>query len=265
MVIKTSRGYRITEEGGRYIKTYYPLMGARRLAEKMGVNFYTIRNYVRDHGVTAQQVPAGYITISDATAEIGVLSRASLQAKAVAHGVIKRRGKKADGKARIVMVPIWWMEEQKRKRPTEVAEELAEADWMTIGEAAKYVGLNHSTIRNALRALRGESNLRPFVMRYFENVRVVRAQSVEGRQPKYMLHPQDVEAARVMMERDARAREGLYTIAQMMQVSGMSKEAVWRRADVRKVPYERYLDEHNRVTAYFTAENVLRIVDKLPT
>lgn len=265
MVIKTSRGYRITEEGGRYVRTHYPAMGAKRLAEKLGVSFYTIRNYVRAHGIRADEAPEGWLSLTDATAEIGLMSRASLHAKAVAHGVIRRRGRKADGKARLAMVPVKWVREQQRQRPREVAEELAEAEWMTVGQAAKYLGLNHSTLRNALQALRGETELRPFILRYLTGVRVVRAQSVEGRHPKMMLHPQDVEAARVMMERDARAREKLYTIKDMVRASGMTRDALWRRVDVRQVPYERYLDEKNNITAYFTAENVLRIIDRLPS
>lgn len=265
MAIKTAKGYRLTEEEGQYVRTYYPMMGTKKLAAKLGVGFHTIRNYVRKHDISAEQVPEGHISVTDATVELGLQSRASLHAKAVAHGVIKRRGKRADGKARLVSVPLSWVKEQKQQRPIEIAEELAEADWMTVKQAADYVGLNHTTLSNALRAFRGATDMTPLIMRYFEHARVLQAQSLEGRRPKYMLHPQDVEEARVMLERDARERESMYTIRQMADASGLRYETVWRRAQVREVPYTRYLDERNQVTAYFTAENTLRIIDKLPT
>lgn len=262
MIERIGRGVRLTEEGQRYVKTHYPTLGAKRLAEKMGVGFYTIRNYVRNNGIGADDAPAGFLSITDAAVEIGVLSRASLYAKARRQGVLRRRGRKSDGTARVSFVPAWWVREQRGLRSDEIVEELAEADWMTVQQVAEYVGLNHTTVRNALRALRGKTKLRPFIMRYFQHARVVLAVSFEGSHPRMMMHPQDVETARVMLERDTRERDTMLSIDQLVESSGVKRDALWRRALLRGVPYSIFLDENNHTRAYFTPENAERVTQK---
>lgn len=206
-----------TEADDRLVRRNYASRGSAWLARRLGVAVHSVQNRARVLSVTAIGVVPGRLTVTDAAAEIGLLISA-VHDLAVREGVLSRVGRKADGKARYGTVPVSWVEAHaKRVKAERVA---AENDWTPIQVAAKAWGVGASTVRQALRG-------RGFVAELGIPIRFAKAYT--GGNGALVVHPFDVDAVRVALDRRRRAIESMVSVAELSLAVGASRETVRRR------------------------------------
>lgn len=217
------RGARITEKEGEFIHTYYNARGARWVAEQLRRPTKSIKQYAHRHGIGGRQLPNAALkkrmTLAEAS-EVTKLSISAVYKRAINDGVLMRHGGTPRRPA-ISSVPNAWVKEQRREREgiQENPDELRRAGWLSVDEAAKYIGVNASGMR-ATFIRQGNTN---------PPIRNVMCRNSHGN-PTRFLHPQDVEAYRAQLEKEARQAETMVslksiTIELQVSITGVRKIA----------------------------------------
>lgn len=191
------RGMPISEKEARMIERYYAARGSFWLAKALGRSPQTVQQFAWRNGIDGRILPDNVgtrrMTLNEAEQVTGY-SYEWLRQRADREGVLERHGGTARLPA-ICSVPTSWVKllAAEREDVSLEREELLAAGWLTVPQAAKYIGIKASAL--SARLARKSQPDPP--------MRATRCRAKAGR-PMWLLHPQDVEAHRVQLETEER-------------------------------------------------------------
>lgn len=210
-----------------YLTRHFGTRGGTWCAEKLGRTVGSVRGRARRLHLVSGVGNATFITVAAVATELGV-TYTTIYTRAEREGVLKRFGKSTrTGKALAVHVPRKWARELIQNYPRTTEAELQAAGWLSIRETADYLGVSFSLVKHALN---GDMGLAP----HLQHARKERVRARRG-PSKLMLHPQDVEAARVALDEERRTVTEGVSLKEIAVELDVTLQAVRARAEARGV------------------------------
>lgn len=218
--------HRWTRNEIHVLKRNYTLRGAAWIADKLGLNVNQVKNKARNLDIIADTASPGSMLLNEAAFHIAI-SYQSVYRRAVQDDVMKRIGRQANGKARLLTVPVKWVEAQVTAARRE--SEVAHRGWLTVVESADALRVPHESVRAALR---GEGWLATFGV-------TLKWETSGGPGPgKIAVDPLTVDALRVALDRRDRFARSLVrakTLAVEIGYTNQGLRGVLRRMGIEPV------------------------------
>jgi len=222
--------HRWTREETEFLERHYTAQGAAWVAKRLGLTPKQVHNRAEHLGLEAFRPAVGHIRTAEAAFHAGVTPE-HMHARALRAGVLRRVGRRADGRARFTTVPRKWAEEQAAM--LKARQEATQREWVRLDEAAALTGLTVSTLHRATRGGSGLVNHLGVTLRC-----AVAASRTRFGRPAITIHPHDVDALRVALDKHRRfvaTLVPLKTLAAECGVKLVTLHAALRRWGIEKI------------------------------
>lgn len=220
-----------------YVRRWYPIKGARWVAEKRSIPVYKVRKVAEGLrlrlGETSGVRAGEEVLVGDLSAELGGASRNAIVNAAARDGVLRRVECSYDSPTRL-LVPSEWADERRAEWYEAQENEHNYHHYWPVDEVVRQLGVGRATVRKYAVKRRG------ILRQYLADVHIVQGGWSHGGHRRWLFEPRGVDEARRKLDDDRRLARQWVALKALTIECDVTPQSVWKHAN-KYVPEPRLL------------------------